>query len=342
MAVAKRVTISDIARLAGVSTGAVSFALNDRPGVSDATRQRILEIAEELQWQPSSAARALVGGSTGVIGLAISRPARTIGSEAFFADLISGIQSGVSSSQMGLQMWLVRDVKAEIDTYRRWHNSRQVDGVILVDPLIDDPRTAALSELGTPAVTIGSRPSRPGEPPTAWIDDTQAAATLFDYLVAIGHRDIAYVSGPPVLEHTLLRTQVMHELEPDGVTQESFVTDYSPAQSSAITRQLLSRRHRPSVIVYDNDVLAVAGLRVAQEMGVGVPQDISIASFDDSVIAGLTHPSITCLTRDTFELGEQAARLLLEQIKSPTPLASLACPPPVLTVRESTIPPAAR
>ena len=342
MAVAKRVTISDIARLAGVSTGAVSFALNDRPGVSEATRQRILEIAEELQWQPSSAARALVGGSTGVIGLAISRPARTIGSEAFFADLIAGIQSGVSSSQMGLQMWLVRDVQAEIDTYRRWHNSRQVDGVIMVDPLLDDPRTAALTELGTPAVIIGSRPSRPGEPPTAWVDDTQAAATLFDYLVAIGHRDMAYVSGPAALEHTLLRTQVLRDLESEGVAQESFVTDYSPAHASAITRQLLSRRRRPSVIVYDNDVLAVAGLRVAQEMGVGVPQDISIASFDDSVIAGLTHPSITCLTRDTFELGEQAARLLLEQIKSPTPLASLACPPPVLTVRESTIPPAAR
>ncbi|HMR49123.1 MAG TPA: LacI family DNA-binding transcriptional regulator [Arachnia sp.] len=332
-------TISDIARLAGVSTGAVSFALNGRPGVSDSTRQRILEIAKDLDWQPNSAARALVGGNSGVIGLVISRPARTLGAEAFFADLIAGIQSGLSSRQAGLQMLLVRDVPAEIAAYRRWHNSRQVDGVLLLDPLLEDPRIPALNELGIPAVIVGSRPSPPGMPPTAWVDDIEAASTLFDYLAAIGHHDIAYVAGPAALEHTRLRTQVLRGLEAHGVRQETIVTDYSPAHATMISRQLLSRRQRPSVIVYDNDVMAVAGLRVAQEMGVAVPQDISIASFDDSVIAELMHPSITCLTRDTFELGERAARLLLAQVDSPEPLDSLACPSPVLTVRESTIPP---
>lgn len=340
MAVTKRVTISDIARIAGVSTGAVSFALNGRPGVSEATRQRILEIAEELDWQPNSAARALVGGNSGVVGLVISRPARTLGAEAFFADLIAGIQSGLSAQNTGLQMLLVRDVPAEIATYRRWHNSRQVDGVILLDPLLDDPRIAVVKELNMPAVIVGSRPSPSGAPPTAWVDDVEVAATLFDYLVAIGHRDITYVTGPALLEHTRLRIEVLRALEGDGIRQEAILTDYSPAQATMISRQLLSRRKRPSVIVYDNDVMAVAGLRVAQEMAIAVPQEVSIASFDDSVIAGLTHPSITCMTRDTFELGERAATLLLGQLDSSEPLESLKCPSPVLTVRESTTSPA--
>lgn len=336
----KRVTISDIARLAGVSAGAVSFALNDRPGVSDETRKRILDIAAEHQWQPSIAARALVGSRAGVVGLALNRPARTLGTEAFFADLIAGIQSGLSASQVGLHMRLVTDIEDEIATYRLWHSSNRVDGVIVIDPRENDPRIAVLAEIGARAVIIGSHPSPRGKAPTLWIDDAQAAHTLFDYLVALGHRDIAYVTGPAEFEHTTLRAAVLSGLSDVGVHGEAFITDFSPARASTVTRELLSRRKRPTAIVYDNDVMAVAGLRVTQEMGFTVPDTVSLASFDDSVIAGLMHPSITCLTRDTFELGEGAARLLLQQIEDGITLPSIGGPQPVLTVRESTARPA--
>src|SRR5689334_21272966 len=94
-----RVTIADIAKQAGVSPGAVSFALNGRPGVSEATRERILAVARANNWQPNTAARALVGARAGVVRLAINRPARTLGSEAFFADLISGVQAGLAPTR---------------------------------------------------------------------------------------------------------------------------------------------------------------------------------------------------------------------------------------------------
>jgi len=336
MTLSKRVTISDIARLAGVSVGAVSFALNNRPGVSEETRKRILSIAHDLQWQPSSAARALVGSRAGVIGLAVNRPARTLGTEAFFTDLIAGIQSGLSATQVGLHMRLVSSIEDEIATYRRWHSSHQVDGVIVIDPREDDARLAALSAIGARAVVVGSHPSAEGAAPTVWIDDVQAAHTLFDYLVALGHRHIAYVTGPAEFEHTTLRARVLHELAPRDIHTETIITDFSSQRAAEATRSLLSRSTRPSAIVYDNDVMAVAGLRVTQEMSLVVPDAVSLASFDDSVIAGLVHPSITCLTRDTFELGEIATRLLLEQIESREPLPSVAGPTPRLTVREST------
>lgn len=340
MSRAKRVTIADIARQAGVSPGAVSFALNGRPGVSEQTRQRILEIAEENQWQPSSAARALVGSRAGVVGFAVNRPARTLGTEAFFTDLIAGVQSALAVRRIAMQMVVVSSIDEEMQTYRRWSSASQVDGVILIDPRDDDPRMALLQELELPVVVIGSRPSAADEPASIWLDDRRAAHSLFDYLAAIGHRRIAYVSGPAEFQHTGMRAEVLAGLSARAVSGEVFVTDFSPGMAAAATRELLSLAEPPSAIAYDNDVMAIAGLRVAQEMGVAVPAALSLASFDDSVVTGLVHPSITCLTRDTFALGEQAAEFLLAQIDSPEVLPDRIGAAPQMTIRESTAAPA--
>ncbi|MGW9269736.1 substrate-binding domain-containing protein [Microbacterium sp. NPDC055599] len=340
MASGKRVTIADIARLAGVSPGAVSFALNGRPGVSEETRQRILAIIEEHHWQPSSAARALVGARANAVGFALARPARSLGSEAFFTDLIAGIESRLSESKVSLQLRLVADIDEEMEVHRQWRSSNQVDGIIYIDPRDDDPRAANIASLDARAVMIGSEPSAEGDVPSVWIGDEEVAETLFSYLAALGHTRIAYVAGPAELEHTRLRAEVLELLAADGIAGEVIATDFSPARASAVTRTLLSGKQRPTAIVYDNDVMAVAGLRVAQEMGRTVPRDVSLASFDDSVIAGLINPSITAMTRDTFELGEQAATLLLQQIEAGATLPSVAGPTPTLTARESTAPPA--
>ena len=337
MSKTKRVTISDIARLAGVSPGAVSFALNGRPGVSAKTRQRILDIAEESQWLPNSAARALVGSHAGVIGFAVNRSAGTLGAEAFFTDLIAGVQSALAEHRIAMQMVLVSSIEEEIATYRRWHSAKQVDGVIVIDPRDDDPRFPVLRDLALPTVVLGSHASEDdGHPATIWLDDSQVAHSLFDYLGALGHRSIAYVAGPAEFQHTRLRAEVLAHLGERGVAGEVIATDFSPAAASTAMRRLLSRLERPTAVVFDNDVMAIAGLRVAQEMGVPVPKDLSVASFDDSVVAGLVHPSITCITRDTFGLGAEAAKFLLEQIDAPDVLPDRTGALPQLTVREST------
>ncbi|WP_102193399.1 LacI family DNA-binding transcriptional regulator [Microbacterium aurantiacum] len=339
MSKAKRVTITDIARLAGVSPGAVSFALNGRPGVSEQTRQRILEIAEQHQWLPSSAARALVGSRAGVIGFAVNRSAGTLGAEAFFTDLIAGVQSALATNRIAMQMVLVASLEEEVATYRRWRSANQVDGVIVIDPRDDDPRLTVLRDLDLPAVVIGSHASDDAHPATIWLDDSQVAHALFDYLAALGHRSIVYVAGPAEFQHTRMRTEVLVGQKDRGVTGEVIATDFSPSEAANAMRRLLSRRERPSAVVFDNDVMAIAGLRVAQEMRVSVPGDLSIASFDDSVVAGLVHPSITCITRDTFGLGADAADFLLEQIDSVEILPDRVGPLPGLTVRESTAAP---
>jgi DNA-binding LacI/PurR family transcriptional regulator len=338
----RRTTIADIAARAGVSISAVSFALNGRPGVSDATRERVRQAARELDWRPHTAARALGGARAGTIGFVLNRPARTLGTESFFGDLISGIQLGLTGTHIGMTLLVARDAEEELETYRDWWRGHRVDGVVVIDPRRDDDRLTLLAELGMPSVVVGSHPTPAGSAPSVWIDDSDATDTVLRYLRALGHRRIAHVSGPPEFEHTALRIERVRAFagtSPDADADdrtESVPTDYSAEAGAAATRRLLSGTRRPTAIVFDNDVLAVAGLGVASEMGVRVPQDVSIVSFDDSAMIRLVRPAITSLTRDTVELGQRAAVLLREQIEADAPLPSRPGPELTLSVREST------
>ncbi|WP_045302006.1 LacI family DNA-binding transcriptional regulator [Saccharothrix sp. ST-888] len=332
-----RPTIADIARQAGVSKGAVSFALNGRPGVSEATRERILLVAEEMNWRPHSAARALGGARSGAVGLVIARPARTIGVEPFFAQLLSGLQAGLSARAVALQLLVVEDTAAEIEVYRRWASEHRVDGFIVVDLKVRDERVEVLERLGVPAVVLGG-PGRHGTLPSVWADDREAMLSIVHYLAALGHRRIAHLAGLPSFRHTQRRIRALRDSARSlGLIEAvSVPTDFSDSEGAAATRRLLAQPQRPTAIVYDSDVMAVAGLGVATEMGVPVPGELSIVSFDDSVLARIVHPALTALSRDTFALGEQVARQLLTAIDAPGTVRDLQTPTPLLTVREST------
>lgn len=330
-----RPTIGDIAARAGVSIGAVSFALNGRPGVSEATRAKILRVAEQLGWHPHSAARALSGAKADMIGLVSARPARTLGVEPFFAQLVSGLQAGLSVRGVGLQLLIVEDLAAEVDTYRRWQSANHVDGVVLFDLRARDPRIAELERSKLPSVVLGG-PGKAGSLPCVWVDDRAAMLRIVEYLASLGHRRIGHVAGLPELWHTQRRIRALRDSVPrlDLDDAVSAPTDYSDAEGAEVTRKLLAKRPRPTAIVYDSDVMAVAGLGVAIEMGLSVPEDVSIVAFDDSVLARLMHPALTALTRDTFALGELVAETMLAAVDGTA--SSVQAPLPRLVVREST------
>lgn len=334
-----RPTIDDIARKVGVSRGAVSFALNGRPGVSEETRARILAAAEEMNWRPHSAARALGGARAQAAGLVIARPARTIGVEPFFAHLLSGLQAGLSARGVALHLLIVEDTDAEIEVYRGWAREHRVDGFIVVDLQVADRRIPVLEELGVPAVVLGG-PGRHGGLSSVWADDREAMVSIADYLAALGHTSIAHVAGLPGFRHTQRRIRALRDSAKRlGLAEVvSVATDFSDAEGAAATRALLSRAARPTAIVYDSDVMAVAGLGVAAEMGVAVPREVSVVAFDDSVLNRIVHPALTALSRDTFTLGERVAETLLATIEDPSNPLDVKTPTPRLTVRESTAP----
>lgn len=335
----KRPTIADVARRAGVSKGAVSYALNGQPGVSEATRRRILAIAEEIGFNPNSAARALSGAASHAVGLALCRPARILGVEPFFMELISGVEAELSAQSYALTLQVVADQAAEIAVYRRWWGERRVDGVLICDLRVGDARVPVLEQLQLPAVVIGG-PDGTGSLAPIWSDDAAALVETVEYLHALGHRRIVRVGGLPDLLHTAIRTEafagVCHRLGlADGTTVPS---DYTGEEGARITRRLLSSARRPTAIIYDNDVMAIAGMSVAQEMGLTVPADLSIVAWDDSPLCRLTHPPLTALSRDIPAYGGHAARQLLAAI-SGGPITGYQDETPHLTPRGSTAPP---
>ena len=334
----KRPTMQDIAQRAGVTKGAVSFALNGRPGVSEPTRRRILAIAEELGWQPNSAAVALSDGRANAFGLVVDRPARTLGLEPFFMQLISGIQAELSGTGTPLLFTMADDQPAEIATYRSWWGRRRVDGVFLVDLRVDDARVPVLEELGMPTVVIGM-PQAAGSLPAVWSDDASAARTAVTHLVGLGHRRIARVAGPEQLLHTRIRTEAFAACAWElGVEYRTLPSDYSGEQGAAATRELLLGPRRPTALIYDNDVMAVSGLTAAQGLGLRVPADVSLLAWDDSALCELVHPPLTALGRDIAGYGAHAARLL-RQAAGGVDCGDLRDPDPVLTLRGSTAAP---
>jgi DNA-binding LacI/PurR family transcriptional regulator len=334
----KRPTIADVAKRAGVTKAAVSFALNDQPGVSAATRERILAIAAEVGFQPSSAARALSDGRAGAFGLVIDRPARLLGIEPYFMQLISGIQAELSGNHVTLLFTLAEDQAAEIALYRTWWAQRRVDGVFLVDLQLGDRRVPVLEKLNMPALVIGS-PHASGSLPAVWQNIQAATGTAVSHLVGLGHRRIGRVTGIGRYWHTKSRTDALDQIAAEaGIEIISIEADYTGEFGARATREMLSRPGPPTAIFYDNDVMAVAGLGEAQRMGVHVPADLSIMAWDDSMLCELVHPALTALRRDIAAVGSEAARRL-SQLAAGGDVTDFQEPPPVLMVRASTAPP---
>lgn len=339
--------MKDIARRAGVSESAVSFALNDRPGVSEATRARVRRVAEQLGWRPNSAAKALSGDGAGTVGLVLTRRARTLGVDSFFLELVSGVQQVLADHQLGLLFQMVEDIDHECAMYQRWWAERRVDGVLVVDPRSSDPRPALLDSLGLAAVVIGSlseeAPAEAGgfaAVSNLRTDDAAAMVQVVRHLHGLGHRRILHVAGLPGLAHTARRIRSLEaEASRLGLTEtRSVVTDYSDTEGAEETRRAVRGGRPPTAIIYDNDVLATAGVSVLAAEGLSVPDDVSVVAWEDSLLCRMVHPWLTALARDTVALGRTAAEQLTglvqgRPVRAPEPLL------PELIVRESTAPP---
>ncbi|MEV4071862.1 LacI family DNA-binding transcriptional regulator [Nonomuraea fuscirosea] len=314
---AGKVTIAEVAQLAGVSKGSVSLAMNDKPGVSAATRQKVREAARELGWLPNQAARSLSSATTQVsdVGLVIARPARMLGLEPFYMEFVSGIESVLAERSHSLLLRLVRDVAEEIDVLDGWSRSRQISGSVMVDFTLDDPRVAAVAALGLPVIAVG-HPDLTGGLPSVWTDDAAAVTEAVRYLAALGHRRLARVGGPARLGHTALRSEAFTRAVADLNLEPARIltTDFSGEQGARATRALLSSARRPTAILYDNDIMAVAGLSVATEMGVPVPAELSLLAWDDSQLCRLTHPPLSAMSHDVFAFGAEVTRRLMDLV----------------------------
>lgn len=330
-----RTTIKDIARVAGVSLGAVSFALNDKPGVSDSTRARVKAVAKDLGWRPNVAARALSANRAGAVGLVIARDDPSFAGEGFFLHLIAGMEEILTPARTALVLQLVASREEECEVHRQWWAQRRVDGVVLVDPARNDPRWPLMAEIKMPCTVVGAMSDTPL--PGVHIDDAAAAGNVVTHLINQGHRRIAHIGGDPTLEHSMVRRRAFaQEAERLGaVVIEAAATDYSEQSGLRETSALLKIGDRPTAIVYDNEVLTLGGLAAVAEHRLQVPTDISVVSFEDSPACRVMSPGITALRRDPSVLGRDAITMLMG-ILGGDDVEDVTEQPPELIVRGST------
>lgn len=315
---ASRITIGDVARAAGVSKGTVSLAYSGKRHVAPATKQRILDAAESLRWNPSHSARALATSRTGAIGLVIRRRPEVLANDSFFPSFIAGTEAVLAEADLGLMLHVVADEAAETAVYERLAAGR-VDGVILLDVQNCDRRVELVRELGLPAVMLVAQepdPATSGGIPAVYTDDADAVVELVERLVDAGHTRIAHVSGPLHYVHAAARRDAfVASLRAGGLDATAVVEgDFTAAAGRDATAELLDRADPPTAIVYANDIMAIAGLSLARSRGLRVPEDLSITGFDDTDLSAHLSPGLTTVATGALARGEAVARMLIDLI----------------------------
>jgi DNA-binding LacI/PurR family transcriptional regulator len=332
-------TIDDVARRAGVSKSAVSFALNGRPGVSDSTRRRILAAAAELDWQPSPGAKGLSLGRTYAIGLIVAQPPEAIGNDPFFGLLLAGLELVLAPLGYVVVLSAVTD-QSEALAYERLIAPRRVDGFVVTNLRRDDPRIGLLADHAMAAVLVGF-PEVPGPLASSLQgDDQPGVEAVIDHLIGLGHRRIAHVGGPPDLLHAVVRREafdaslIRRHLPAGRVVDGGWTSD----GGAAATARLLGKPDPPTAIVYANDLMAVGGVAAARSAGRRVPGDLSVVGFDDIPLAAHLSPALTTVQQDPTVVGRLAATALIDLIERRSGPQLVTLPEPRLVVRSSTAP----
>ena len=341
-------TITDLARRLDISKASVSYALNGQQGVSDSTRARVLALAGELGWYPSSSARALSQSRSDAVGVVLHRNPGQIGVEPFYMSILAGIEAVLGDHDMSLMLRMVDPLTdpgkhaRDLGVYERWAGERRVDGVILFDHVRDDRRPPLLDQFRIPYVCLGAGSDVPASPRNSNVTVSQGAdaATVVEALQARGHRHIAYVSGPLDLLHEESKVaEIKAHAARLGLTVALGPSDCSADDGGLATIALMAglvpgSPQFPTAIVYGIDLMAAGGLQALRRLTLSVPGQVSVISWDDSILCRLSSPGIAAMGRNIADMGRNSALLLLELIGGHEP-RTIEAGPGVLQVRES-------
>jgi LacI family transcriptional regulator len=329
----RRATINDVAAAAGVSVSTVSKAVHGRYGVSPDTIRRVLDVVEKLGYQSSLGASSMRSHRTGVIGVLV--PAF----EPFSAEILKGVGAAVrgtgfdllaySGSQDGTgEGWERRSVSRLSGTL--------IDGVIMVTLSV----TNVSGEV--PIVAIDPH-TGPADLPTVESDSFHGAQLATRYLIELGHTRIGFISGRPDLRSSALRDAGYRSaLLEAGIAFDPGLVGvgrYQEDASRELAQELLSQVRRPTAIFAANDLSAIAVLAVAAELGISVPEELSVIGFDDIPEASRHVPSLTTVRQPMQRLGEVATKMLIALMSGETPEQTHLRLPTRLVPRATTAPP---
>lgn len=315
------VTIKDVAKRANVAPSTVSRVIADSPRISEKTKKKVREAMKELGYHPNFIARSLANKSTQVIGLIMPSSADKAFQNPFFPEVIRGISKAVHDRQYALQL-STGETEAEIyEGVVHMVQGKRVDGVILLYSRANDKIMAYLQKEDVPFVVIG-KPHKKAEQIThVDNDNVRAAREATEYLIELGHERIAFVGGNVNLIVTMDRLRGYEKAlksaslpyRKDYIVHEEFLKE----GGQEAMKGLLSLKEPPTALVVADDLMALGVLNTLAEMGLSVPADLSIVSFNNVLLSEISRPPLTSVDINIFQLGFEAARNLIQQIENP-------------------------
>ena len=300
--------MADVARVAGVSVATVSKVVNGRYGVAQSTIDRVQQVIDQLGYEASLGAQSLRSHRTHVLGILVAE------FEPFSTELLKGASAAVASTGYELLAYSGGGRGADVGWERRYLSRLSgtlIDGAVIVTP------TVLETNHGVPVVAVDPHTGRSGMP-TVDSDNHAGAVMATQYLLKLGHRRIGFLGGRPDLQSAALREAGFREaMVQAGLTVDEDlvkVGGYSKEAAQGPARELLANAERPTAVFAANDLSAIAVMEVAQALGLGVPDDLSVIGFDNVPESALASPPLTTIAQPLQRMGAEALRLLVDVI----------------------------
>lgn len=327
-------SIRDVARLAGVSYQTVSRALNNSESIKPSTKERVLEVIEELGYRPNQAARALVTSRTRTIGVLTSQVAHYGPSTSLQSIEHAAREAGYLITTTSLASSDYEEITARLDHLM----SQAIEGLVVIAPQVRVFEAVRELNIRLPLVTLDS--TRRDNERSFSVDQFAGARMATRHLIELGHREIVHVAGPQDWIEAEARMQGFLDAiyEADLDVRPPILGDWTVDHGYTVGRELLHSRDFTAVFAA-NDQMALGLIHAFRDAGLDVPRDVSVVGFDDTPEAAHYWPPLTTVRQDFAEIGRRSMALLLSELGG-SPTRNYEQILPELVVRQSTAPPA--
>ena len=331
------VTLKDVAERVGVTPAAVSMALAGSSRIGAATARQVRQVADELGYVGSSAARALRSRRSGAVALIVPNSSQHVFGHSYFMRVLIGVSAGASERDVNVLVSTSAGEENGLTAYERVMHSRSADGAIVTSAAIADENIERLAASGLPIVLIGNYPELAAS--SVGVDDVGASRMVTEHLITVhGRRRLLHVTGP--LDHQTAvdrRIGFLEAAQAHGLAGDVRVVrgDFSEQSGAEALADVEMGRGGVDAIVFANDDMAFGGFQVLRGRDVSVPEDVAVVGFDDFGLSRVTDPGITTVHVPAEDMARLAADRLFARIDDPESVLTRDELPVRLVTRES-------